>query len=298
MQLAQVDLNLFTIFDAIYRERGITAAARRLHLSQPAVSHALARLRDLLEDPLFERHGNEMVPTPRARDLAGTVSQALGDLTKLLHPTTHFDPAACQRTFVIAMRESHEATLLPKLIQALDSHAPHAGVSLVRLERRDLEEDLQTGEVDVAIDMSLPLSTDVQRQQLRAEPLVVLARAEHPAVRGKLDLPTYLSSQHVLVTGRRRGTGFEDAALQRLNLTRQIRVRCRLHAAANEVVARSELLATMVRSQAEQVNRHTANQVLEFPVEVPAMELFMYWHTSVAEDPAHAWFKQLVASCI
>jgi DNA-binding transcriptional LysR family regulator len=298
MQLAQIDLNLFTVFDAIYRDGGITPASKRLHLSQPAVSHALARLRDLLGDPLFERHGNEMTPTPRARELAGTVRQLLGGLEQSLNSAANFEPATCQRAFTIAMREAHEGTFLTAMIDVIARDAPGIGLATVRIDRRDVEDDLQSGDLDLAVDVALPVSADVRRHRLNAEPLVVLARREHPSVRGNLDLATYLALEHVLVTGRRHGRGTEDAALQSLNRSRHIRMRCQQHAAANEVVSRSDLLATMPRSYAEQVNRSIGNQMLPFPGDAPTLELFMYWHANVDADPAHRWFRELAVKHI
>jgi len=298
MQLSQIDLNLFTVFDAIYREGGITPASKRLHLSQSAVSHALARLREVLNDPLFERHGNEMIPTPRARELAGTINQSLGGLEKALHRADAFNPSTLHRSFVVAMRESHETTFLPPLTELLSREAPGVSIATVRIERRDVEDDLQSGDLDIAVDMALPVSTEIRRHRVSAEPLVVLARKDHPSVRGALDLATYLGMEHVLVTGRRRGRGLEDAALQRLNVERSIRVRCQQHAAANEIVGRSDLLATMPRNYAEHVNKHTGNQVLPFPAEEPTLELFVYWHANVEDDPGHRWFRTLALEFI
>jgi DNA-binding transcriptional LysR family regulator len=292
MQLSQIDLNLFTVFDAIYSEGGITPASKRLHLSQSAVSHALARLRELLNDPLFERHGNEMIPTPRARELAQTIGQSLVSLENVLHRATEFNPGTTQRNFTIAMRAAHEATFLPAMMAMLTRDAPGVSVATVRIERRDVEDDLQSGDLDIAVDMSLPVSADIRRQPINSEPLVVLARKGHPVVKDQLDLTTYLSAEHVLVTGRRRGRGYEDTALQRLNVTRQIRARCQLHAAANEVVSRSDLLATMPRTYAQHVNRHIGNQLLPFPCDIPALELFLYWHNNVDGDSAHRWFRE------
>ena len=120
MQLSRVDLNLFTIFDAIYRDGGITPASKRLHLSQPAVSHALARLRELLDDPLFERRGHDMVPTPLARSIAANVANSLGGLEQLLQRTGRFDPGTSPRSFTIAMREVNELPFLPLLVEEVD----------------------------------------------------------------------------------------------------------------------------------------------------------------------------------
>jgi DNA-binding transcriptional LysR family regulator len=293
-QLSRIDLNLFTVFDAIYREGGITAASRRLHLSQPAVSHALARLRELLDDPLFERHGNEMVPTPKARSLAATISQSLGGIEQMLQRAGQFDPTASQRSFTIGVRESQEISILPDLVARIRRESAAIDIAAVRIDRRDVEEDLQGGEIDVAVDVMLPLSPDIRRKLLSSAPLVVLARADHPTIQSSLDLETYLSMEHVLVTGRRRGGGYEDVALGRLGMTRRIRVRCQQHAAASAIVSRSDLLVTMPKGQAELANARTGNQMLPFPAEIPALDMFLYWHANTDEDPASRWFRQLV----
>jgi len=296
MHLSRIDLNLFTVFDAIYREGGITPASRRLHLSQPAVSHALARLRELLDDPLFERRGNEMVPTPMARSLAATIGASLGSLEQMLQRTGRFDAATSHQSFTIAVREAQELPFLPALVEQIAQAAPHIDVAAVRIDRRDLEEDLQSGELDVALDVALPVSADVRREQVSAEPLSVLARQGHPAILasgGALDMTTYLSLGHVLVTGRRRGGGYEDVALGRLGMSRHIRVRCQHHAGASEIVSRSDLLVTMPHSQALLANVH-GNQLLPLPGAIPPLEYFLYWHANVDADPASQWFRGLV----
>lgn len=296
MQLSRIDLNLFTVFDAIYREGGITPASKRLHLSQPAVSHALARLRELLNDPLFERHGNEMVPTPLARTLASAIRSSLGGLEQMLQRAGRFDPASSERVFTVAMREAHEAQLLPALLERLAREAPHVELAVVRIERRDLEDELQSGELDGALDVALPLSAEVRRERISSEPLVVLARPGHPAIEGALDLERYLELEHVLVTGRRRGGGYEDVALGRLGMARRIRVRCQQHAAACEVVRRTDLLVTMARAQAQLVNARPQNQVFAFPAEIPQLQLFLYWHAIADADPAALWFRSILLS--
>ena len=295
MHLSRIDLNLFTVFDAIYREGGITPASRRLHLSQPAVSHALARLREILGDPLFERRGNEMVPTPMARSLAATIGASLGSIEQMLQRAGRFDPATSHRCFTIAVRASQELTFLPALVAQIAQTAPHVDVAAVRIERRDIEEDLQSGAIDAALDVALPLSREVRREQVSSEPLAVLARQGHPAIAGTLDMPTYLALDHVLVTGRRRGGGYEDIALGRLGMTRHIRVRCQQHAAASEIVSRSDLIATMAQSQAQLANRH-GNQVLPMPAGIPPIEQFLYWHANVDADPASQWFRAFALS--
>jgi len=194
------------------------------------------------------------------------------------------------------MREAHEVTMLPALIARVHREASHINIATVRIERRDLEEDLQSGELDIAMDVALPLSAEVRREPLNSEPLVVVARKDHPLIRGSVDLETYLALDHILVTGRRHGGGYEDVALGRLGMSRHIRVRCQQHATASEMVSQSDMLATMTRVQARLANQHTDNQLLPFPAEIPALESFIYWHANVDADPASRWLRGLITT--
>ncbi|MGH8186448.1 MAG: LysR substrate-binding domain-containing protein, partial [Steroidobacteraceae bacterium] len=130
------------------------------------------------------------------------------------------------------------------------------------------------------------------------EPLAVLSRRDHPAISGALDAASYLAMDHVLVTGRRRGGGYEDIALGQLGMSRRIRVRCQSHAAASAVVARSDLLVTMPRSQAQLVSRDSGNQLLPFPVEIPPLETYLYWHANADQETGSQWFRQMVLSAL
>lgn len=296
VRLSEIDLNLFAVFDAIYRERGITPASKRLHLSQPAVSHALARLRELVDDPLFERRGNDMVPTPLARTLATTVGRSLSDLEQLVSRLGAFEPALSRRRFALGLRPAQELSLLPTLAESLAREAPHIELACVRIDRREVADQLESGELDAALDVTWALSPTIRRKQLDAESLVVLARRGHPAIDGALDLATYLAHEHVLVTSRRHGGGYEDAALAQLGANRRIRMRCQQHTAAAEVVARTDMLATMHRTHARQVNRRAKAQILPFPAEIPPMAIFLYWHAVADNDPAGQWFRGIVGN--
>lgn len=293
-KLSRIDLNLFTVFRAIYREGGITLASKRLHLSQPAVSHALARLREVMRDPLFERRGNEMIPTPVARALAVTVESSLDALAATISPARGFDPATSQRCFTIAARPVHELAFLPACMQELKQTAPHIKVAVVRVDRRSLQRDLRAGTIDMALDVALPLSAGVCREQLGSEPLIVLASQRHSMIQGVLDMSTYLAMEHVLVSGRNRGGAYEDAALAQLGLSRRIRVRCQDCLAANDIVSASDLLTTLPLSQGRIGSVRNANQLLPFPVEIPPVAIFLYWHASVTEDPASCWFRTVL----
>ncbi|HEX7775102.1 MAG TPA: LysR family transcriptional regulator [Parvibaculum sp.] len=295
MHISRIDLNLLVVLETIYAEGSITKAANRLHLSQSAISHALSRLRDLLDDPLFEWHGKKMVPTPLARRVIGPLRESLTQIGALLNDVQIFDPAAITRRFVIGLRDLTEMTIAPPLMRALSAEAPNIAVSAVRVERRRMESELASGALDLAVDMRLPVSEHVMFARLRTDAIVTVARSGHPAVKqGKIDIDSYLAQKHVLVTSRRTGGGFEDFELERMGLKRRIALRCQSHFAACRAVSQTDLLLTMHENHAETVNREFGNLVLPFPVPLPPSETYVYWHTSMNDDPANRWLRDLI----
>ncbi len=298
MHISRVDLNLFVVFDTVLAEGGITAAGRRLNLSQPAVSHALGRLRQLLGDPLFERQGRGMVPTPYARGIAGEVRLALGRLEGTLQEAAPFAPATSERRFSVAFRDVLELILVPALMRRLAEAGPGIELAAARMDRARLESDLQTGAVDLAIDVLLPVPPAVRRERILSEPMVVVARRGHPALKRGLDLATYLAQEHIQVSSRRRGPGLEDMELARLGVSRRIRLRCRQYGTACRTASMTDLLATMPARYADVVNRPYCNRVLPLPLPGTRLELFLYWHGNTDRDPASAWLREQLKQAI
>ena len=299
MNLNRIDLNLFVVLDAIYTEGGITRASRKLNLTQPAISHALGRLREMFGDPLFERDGRSMVPTPMARSLIEPVRRSLRGLELTMNEVSRFDPALTERRFTLSVRDVLEATLLPVLMRRVTETAPLIGINPVRVDRRDLAAELAAGTVDAAIDMLLPLSGDIRRMRIAVDPLVVIVRHDHPAVGDgmDIDMDSYLRQEHILVSSRRSGPGLEDIELHRLGVERRVRLRCQHYFAACRVVSLTDLVLTMPESYARIANRQYGNQILPFPLSVPMLDAYLYWHASVEQEPANRWLReQLVQS--
>lgn len=291
--LARLDLNLFVVFEAIYREGSISRAARGLNLTQPAVSHALGRLRDRLEDPLFVRRGHQMVPTPRARALAEPVREALAGLQHCLAGERAFDPATARRGFTLGLRDGLEACVLPPLIGFLAQHAPAIDIQSVTVARRDLVQELAAGRLDMAMDVQLPTAAEIRQQALLDASLVVLLRRDHPLARGSLTLKRYLGARHVLVSSRRRGPGLEDFGLAQAGYQRDLALRCQHYQAAMEVVADTDLLLTLPEMLARKLADSQRFLVRRLPVTLPAMSLYLYWHRDQDNDAAHQWLREL-----
>ncbi len=294
LNLSRVDLNLFIVFDAIYREGNLTRASEQLNLSQPAVSHALNRLRERFDDPLFERAGKGVAPTPLAKAIIPRVQAALQDLESTLTEGLNFDPAASSRVFSIASRDVMEASVLPRLMASLQLRAPDVQLRSVRVARREMESALASGLVDFAADVLLPVSGVIEHQPVGHEQLVVVMRDGHPLAQQDWDLDAYLSARHVLVSSRSDGPGVEDFALSRAGQARRIALRCQNYFAAMQVIRSTDLLLSLPDSFARKMADDNDICLRPSPLALPPLELHLYWHQKSSRDPAVMWLKDQI----
>jgi DNA-binding transcriptional LysR family regulator len=283
--LSRLDLNLLRVFDLVYRERHLGRAAAALHRSQPAVSHALARLRRQLDDPLFRREGGRLVATPRAEQLAPRLAESLAALETLLRPVREFDPARELRRVRLAMADEMEPMLLPPLLARLAEQAPEVLLSSVRIERSELKTDLAAGRLDLAVDIAQPV------QGLRHAPLFTDRYCVLAAQPQRLTLAGYRRAAHVAVSSRRSGPAMEEFELGRLGIERQVRMRCQSHEAAARAVAESALLLTLPRAQGEWLSQRFGLRLLALPMQLPAVQGHLYWHPTFEEAPANRWLR-------
>lgn len=296
INVRSIDLNLFVVFDAIFAEANLTRAGERLGLTQPAVSHALRRLRETLGDPLFVRQGAGVVPTPYAREIIGDVRDALGTLEYRIKRTGGFDPAAARRTFSLALHDGLDLTLLPPLLDACAAGASGIDLACIQIPRRRIEPELASGASDLAVDISLPLGDDIRRVPLYSDRLVVLASPLHAAPDGVLTIEDYLAARHILVSARRRGMSLEDVELNRAGLRRSVAVRCQSYVAACALAVRSGLLLTVPERVARALALYHSVACFPFPLDA-ALDVHLYWHVSSDNDPGSRWLRgQLLAA--
>ena len=295
MALNRLDLNLLHVFDTIYREGSLTRAARALHLTQPAVSHSLSRLREHFDDPLFSRQGNQMVPTPLARRFLESMRPGLTQIQSAVNQFHAFDPANQRKTYSLALRDILESTFLPKLMGRLESY-PELEIISQRVPRRDMETQLAAGKLDFAVDVLLPVSNQTGHELLRHDRLVVLARKGHPLTGGGLTLDKYLEARHVLVSSRSEGPGIEDFELSRFGVQRNIRLRCQHYYAACRVAEGTDLLLTMPENYARIIAEQADIDILTTPADLPGIDVHLYWHKAYEREPALIWFREQLAS--
>lgn len=294
MALSKVDLNLFIIFDAIYSEANLTRAGQIVGITQPAVSNALARLRETFNDPLFMRTAQGMVPTPMAQNIIGPVRQALQLLRVSVQESRTFNPAEATKTFRIGMTDLSEALLLPPLLQRLERLAPNIRIESTLARRRETTSELAAGRLDFAVDVPLNSDAQVRHVKLLEDRLVCAMRPEHPLSRQPLGLEQYLAAGHIHISSRRNGLGYVDLALGKIGRQRRIALRSPHYLMATRVVLGTDLLLTVP----ERFARQQALNVTELPLTgLPLLASHLYWHESTDQDPANRWMrKQLTNS--
>ncbi|MCE7508276.1 LysR family transcriptional regulator [Alloalcanivorax xenomutans] len=292
MRLNRIDLNLFVVFEALYRERRVTKVARHLNITQSGVSNALRRLRETFDDPLFVRGSEGMVPTPVAENMIVDVRQALDLLSRSVGENLRFQPELSEREFRLGMNDLGQALILPGLREKLREQAPKVALSTYYVDRRIGEEDLKSGGLDLLIDAPDINALELDQAFLAELPYVVTMRHGHPLAKGPLSLQCYLGADHIHVSSRKRGRGQVDVALHALGEQRHISMRVQNYLVAANITAESDLLWTVPRMLAET----TGLYITEAPLKVPPLFWNLYWPKSVTMDPASRWMRQLIMS--
>ena len=289
-RLLRLDLNLFRVFEAVHRERNLTRAAEAWPGPVGIEPCRGARLRTQVGDPLFRRQGKGVAPTARAEQLAPAIQLALTGLRQAVQSGVSFEPRRCSRAWCCSIRSELEPLLLPALNARLRAAAPRIEVASVRLDRATLKADLAAGRIDLAIDVAQSTAPELHHQPLLEDEFCVVAAS--PLRR--LTLRAYLAAGHIVVSSRRSGAAFEDLALNRRGLQRQVVLRCQSYEAACRIAAASDLLLTMPKGQAGMLRSTPAVRLLKPPLELPPFETHLYWHRQMENDPGSQWLRRVL----
>ena len=290
--LRRIDLNLLVILDALLGEQHVTRAAERLHLSQPAVSHALARLRDLLGDPLLVRAGSGLAPTARALELAAPLAETLAQVQSLLAPNT-FDPASARRTFRLAMSDYGAAIILPGLIRTLRAEAPGIDLQISHASREGMVEGLLNGDIDLAAGVLPELPGELRSTPLFEERYVCLLDRHSLPADGQLDLPTYLSRPHVLLEMRGSGTPENERTLTALRERRRVAISQPHWSAAPRFISGTDLILTVASRALNEVDDQSLI-VVPPPFEIAPFTFVSAWHKRRGGDQALNWLNRRI----
>jgi DNA-binding transcriptional LysR family regulator len=289
-----VDLNLLAVFQEVYRERQISAAAKRLGLTQSAVSNALARLRRTFGDELFVRTAHGMQPTPFAEQVAGPLGVAMAQVALALNQRSKFDPATSNRRFVLAMTDVGEVHFMPALIERCRVLAPHVQVSSVRAGTIDLKDALESGRVDLAIGPFDGISEALYQRMLFRQPYVSMIRAGHPLARGKLTLERFVAAEHLLVDATDSPYDRINHLLEQAGIGKTTRFRVPHFTAVPYIVSASDLVVTVPQKLAERAAKPFGLKWIVPPLELPLLQTNLFWHRRFNQDPGAQWLRALV----
>lgn len=299
MDYLGLDLNLIVAFDALMDERHVTRAARRIGLTQPAMSAALARLRKATDDELFVRGPKGLAPTPRAQDLAGPLRSALHAIGTALDLREEFRPRESSAAFTLALSEHPAHVLLPPLIEALKEEAP--GVDLrVRgfTDRGQAIRLLDEGLADAAVGVPPGSEARILVRSLFRERFVSIAKAGSRAVEALGDVKSFAVARHVLVSPEGDGFGAVDEALAELGFRRRLGVVLPQMYVAPALVARTDLVATLMEGVV--VGSGLADQlaIRPCPVQLAPVVFHLLWHRRTDGHPTHRWLRDLLTSSV
>jgi len=294
MNLRGLDLNLLPVFEAVYAEGGITRAAERLNLTQPAVSNALARLRAAFNDQLFVRSASGMAPTPTAQALIGPVREALGRLRSGLDRQGGFDATTSDRVFSIAAGDIAAAAAIPVLARMLEDE--NAGVSFhwLQIARPDIPSEFAAGRLDFAIDIPALARPDLASLKLLSDRYVCVLRKGHARAAGRFTLTQFLALRHITVSARRTGKGVVDVALSRIGERLKPAMRMSHFQPAFHAVMASDLALAAPLSLAKRYDV----VLRDLPFEAPGLDLMLFWRRDAAGDAGLAWARERLVAAV
>lgn len=294
---SHLDLNLLRVFFAIWDLRSLTAAGDRLGLTQPAISHALRRLRERFDDPLFVRVANRMLPTDAAVRLHGPLDQAFDLLNRTLQSGIVFDPRVTERTFRVAMSDIAEVYILPRLISELSRISPFIRIHIVPLHPESVMTSMRSGEIDLAIGSVSVYDKELVSIDTFSDRYICLVRANHPIAKSKLTRSSF--SKLRFFYARTTSSVYQLAEQWLADEHARPLIAVRGHfTTAPEIVRNSDLVAIFPRLLALDLHRAKDFRLLDLPFELPGMDIKVHSHSRFANDSGIKWMCQMAASIL
>lgn len=285
MNILSVDLNLLKAFAALHAERHVTRAGARIGLAQPSMSNALARLRALFGDELFQRTPTGMVPTQRALELAPQIDAALTLLDRAFERTQAFDPATAQATLTLATSDNLMLTLAPAMLSRFRSVAPGLDLRLRDLDKTTVWAELDRGDLDATIGTFAAIPARFHSRPYLADRFVCIARAGHPALKKGLTLETFAELPHILTTLGRDASGAVDDALRSLGMSRRVVMTVTQFSVVPDLVRKSDCIATIPLSAACHLAEHSGCDLFEPPLPLPDWTMTLVWSAASNARP-------------
>ena len=291
--LRSVDLNLLVVLDALLRERHVTRAGRSVGLSQPAMSSALARLRNVFKDELLVRTAAGMQPTPRAQTLVEPVRQTIGQIERVLEADKGFEAAKSKRRFSIRLSDLLSYLLLPSLMAEITRAAPHVSLDVRHLSPMQTIDALERDEIDVAVSMGLEHTGTINSQVLFQDRMVCVMRGSHPLASGRITLKRFLRTRHLKVSMAPTDIRFADDVLSKSNAERDVALNVPHWLLVPHVLASTAYVTVMPGAFAAAI-RDKALVVRELPFAESSFDWCLYWHRRQQENPANKWLRERI----
>lgn len=297
MSSADIDLNLLRVLDALLDTGSVVGAAARLHLSPPAVSRSLGRLRRVLDDPLFVRAGRELVPTELATSLRGPTQAALGEALKILRPSMSSDPINLKRRFAIRADDSVIAVLALPIMERVRTAAPEVDIDFLRDDANYVQQ-FRSGEIDVRIGVHVEEHRDTRNEVLLTDRFVAIVHKDHPLAGRRLTNRRFAEARHVTVSPVAKRTGPIDGALADVGLDRKHITTVTSFVVAAHLVATTDLVGSVPRTIAKSMAKALPIVSLEIPLVLPTFDVCLTWHDRHSEDPAHQWLRMQIVDAV
>lgn len=281
----RIDINLYPLFMAIYEQNSISKAAQILSVSQSAASHALQRLRQHLQDDLFVRTGSKMQPTPFAEQIYPELKNALFAIQNISIQHQQFRPEMIQ-SLKIAVHDEIEPMIFPRLVQHFQQLNLEIQLSSMKLDRKNIAADLASQQVDFVLDLEQNIAEKIQFERLVQDEFVVCTQLT------EMNEQIYLASPHIGVSSRRTGVLVEDIYLSRKQYSRQIFLRCQHYSTALQILEQQKTaMLTIPKNVLVHLQLATSLNIFEVPVELPKINMGIYWHKDLYENKRHQFLR-------
>ncbi|MCK2046228.1 LysR family transcriptional regulator [Chromohalobacter moromii] len=292
-----IDLNLIRTFVTLYESRSVTLAAHRLNVTQPSVSYSLSRLREIFNDPLFSRTRDGMEPTFLSTQVYASFRHALTQIEHTISDNQHFDPRHSQRRFRLALTDLGETTLLPAILQRMQTLAPHVELEVVPLEIEKINSWFDNKSVDAVVCSRDIMAPSMGRKAIIEERYVCLLSKQHPRIQKTLDMETFTQEHHVVISPS-SGHSLAEDILKTHDISRKVSAVVPHFSALPRILENSELLAILPQQIAQIFARAASLQICELPFDVPNVEVTLYWPRHADDSSAQEWFRQTLIEAI
>ncbi len=287
------DLNLLTIFRLMMELGSVSKVAVKIGITQSALSHALKKLRNQFDDPLFKKTAQGMQPTLRAVEIYQSIKQPLEDLTSALQLTQEFDAKTSQHTFVLGTSDYFEKLLLPQIIHYLSLHAPQVRLRCINCNDQELTKELR--EIDLIFGRFAQPPENLYKQTLWQDNFITLVNSKHPRItQGKISLKQFIAEKHVLISPTGVGGSFVDRELNKLGLKRDVAVTSRLFSTPIDIVQNTQMISTMPKRLALHCADQNKVKLIKPPIELASFETNMLWGPLKHREPAHCWLRKVI----